>query len=57
MVLKNQQKIGKANGMPSLPIGPTHVKKVGKVFSVDVFRAGHLFTFGSRRQGNVLIGS
>ena len=57
MVLKNQQKIGEANGMPSLPTGPTQVTKAGNVFSVDVLRAAHLFTFGSRGQGNVLIGS
>ena len=48
MVLKNRQKIGKANGMPSLPTWPTQVTKTGNVGSVDVFRAAHLFTFGPR---------
>ena len=57
MVSKNQQKIGEANGMPSLAIGPTEVTKTGNVGSVDVFRAAHLFTFGPRGQGNALRGS
>ena len=48
MVLKNRQKIGEANGMPSLPTLPTQVTKTGNVGSVDVFRAAHLFTFGPR---------
>ena len=48
MVLKNRQKIGKANGMPSLPTWPTQVTKTGNVGSLDVFRAAHLFTFGPR---------
>ena len=48
MVSKNQQKIGEANLMPSLPTGPTQVTKTGNVGSVDVFRAGHLSTFGPR---------
>ena len=48
MVLKNRQKIGKANGMPSLPTWPTQVTRTGNVGSVDVFRAAHLFTFGPR---------
>ena len=39
MVLKNRQKIGEANGMPSLPTWPTQVTKTGNVGSVDVFRA------------------
>ena len=39
MVSKNQQKIGEANGMPSLPIMPTNVALRGNVGSVDVFRA------------------
>ena len=57
MVSKNQQKIGKANGMPSLPAGPTKVTKTGgNMGSVDVFRAGHLYTFGPRGQGNALRG-
>ena len=54
MVSKNQQKIGEANGMPCLPTGPTKVTKTGNVFSVDVFRVAHLFTFGPRGQGNAL---
>ena len=48
MVLKNRQKIGEANGMPSLPTSPTQVTKMVNVCSVDVFRAAHLFTFGPR---------
>ena len=48
MVLKNRQKIGESNGMPSLPIWPTQVTKTGNVDSVDVFRAAHLFIFGPR---------
>ena len=48
MVLKNRQKIGEANGMPSLPTRHTQVTKTGNVGSVDVFRAAHLFTFGPR---------
>ena len=48
MVSKNQQKIGEANGMPSLPTSPTQVTKTGNVGSVDVFRAAYLFTFGPR---------
>ena len=52
MVSKNQQKIGEANGMPSLPTRPTQVTKTGNVGSVDVFRAAHLSTFGPRGQGN-----
>ena len=57
MVSKNPQKIAEANGMPSLPTGPTQVTKTGNVGSVYVFRATHLSTFGPRRQGNVLRGS
>ena len=57
MVSKNQQKIGEANGMPSVPTGPTQVTKTGNVGSVDVFRAAHLFTFGPRGQGISLRGS
>ena len=48
MVLQNEQKIGEANGMPSLPIVPTQVTLKGNVGSLDVFRAAHLFTFGPR---------
>ena len=32
--LKNQQKIGEANGMPSLSIVPTQVAKTGNVGSL-----------------------
>ena len=46
MVLKNQQKIGDSNGMPSLPIVPTQVALRGNVGSVDAPRTAHLFTFG-----------
>ena len=55
MVSKNPQKIGKANGMSILPIGPIQCTKTGNVGSVDVFRAPHLFTFGPRGQGNALV--
>ena len=48
MLLQNEQKIGEANGMPSLPIVPTQVTLKGNVGSLDVFRAAHLFTFGPR---------
>ena len=48
MVSKNQQKIGKANGMLSLPTSPTQVTKTENVASMDVFRVAHLFTFGPR---------
>ena len=57
MVSKNRQKIGEANGMPSLHTWPTQVTKTGNVGSVDVFRAAHLFTFGPRGQGISLKGS
>ena len=57
MVSKHPQKIGQANGMPSLPTGPTQVTKTGYVRSVDVFRAAHLSTFGPRGQVNALRGS
>ena len=40
--------------MPNVPTGPTQVTKTGNVGSVDVFRAGHLSTFGPRGQGNAL---
>ena len=50
MVSKNQQKIGEANGMSSLPIVPTQVALRGNVGSLDAPRA-HLFTFGHRWQG------
>ena len=48
MVLKNQQKLKEANGMPRQPIVPTQVTLKGNVGSLDVFRAAHLFTFGPR---------
>ena len=54
MVSKNPQKIGEANGMLSLPTGPTQVTKTGNVVFVDVFRAAHLFTFDPRVQCNAL---
>ena len=46
--LKNQQKIGEANGMPILPIVPTQVTLMGNVGSLDAPRTAHLFTFGPR---------
>ena len=48
MVSKNQQKIGEANGMPSLPIVPTQVTLRERVGSLDAPRTAHLFTFGPR---------
>ena len=39
MVSKNPQKIGEANGMPSLPIVPTQVTLRGSVGYVDAPRA------------------
>ena len=56
MVSKNPQKIKEANGMPSLPTGPTQVTKTGNGGSADVFKAAHLFTFCPRGQGNALSG-
>ena len=44
MVSKYLQKIKEANGMPSLPTGPTQVMKTGNVGSADVFKAAYLFT-------------
>ena len=55
--LKNLAKKGEANGMPSLPTGPTQVTKTGNVGYVDIFWVAHLFTFGPRGQGNALRGS
>ena len=52
MVSKNQQQIGEANGMPSLPIVPTQVALRVNVGSLDAPRAFQLFTFGPR--GRVL---
>ena len=57
MVSKNQQKIGEANGMSSLPIVPTQVALRGNVGSLDAPRASQLFTFGPRAQGVALRGS
>ena len=59
MVSKNQQKIGEANGMPSLPTGPTQVTLRGKdiVGSLDAPIASQLFTFGPMGQGIALRGS
>ena len=57
MVLENRQKIGKTNGMPSLPIVPTQVAFRGNVGSLNAPRASQLFTFGPRGQGNALRGS
>ena len=57
MVSKNQQKIGEANGMPSLPIVPKQVVLRGNVGSLDAHRASKLFTFGPRGQDIVLRGS
>ena len=57
MVSKNQQKIGKANGMPILATRPTQVTKTGNVGSLDAPSASQLFTFGPRKQGNALRGS
>ena len=52
MVSKNQQKIGEANVLPSLPIVPTQVALRRNVVSLDAPRATQLFTFGPR--GKVL---
>ena len=57
MFSKIQQKIGEANGMPSLPIGPTQVTKTANVGSVDVFRVADVFIFGLRGNCNALRGS
>ena len=48
MISKNQQKIGEANAMPSLPIVPTQVTLKGNVGSLDAPRTAHLFTSGPR---------
>ena len=57
MVLENRQKIGKTNGMPSLPIVPTQVTLKGNEGSLDAPRTAHLFTFVPRGQGISLRGS
>ena len=54
MVQKNQKKIGKANGMPSLQIVPTQVTLRGNVGSLDAPRASQLFMFFPRGQGIAL---
>ena len=48
MVSKNQQKIGWAYGMPSLPIVPTQVALRENVGSLDAPRAPQLLTSGPR---------
>ena len=57
MVWKNRQKIGEANGMPSLPIVHTQVTLKGNVGSLDAPRTAQLFTFGPRGQDILLRGS
>ena len=57
MVSKNRQKIGKANGMPSLPTWPTQVTLKGNVGSLDAPMTAQLFTFVPRGQGVSLRGS
>ena len=57
MVSKNQQKIGEANGMPSLPIVPIQVALNINVGSLDSDRASQLLTFGPKLKGNGLRGS
>ena len=57
MVSKNQQKIRKENGMPSLPTWPTQVTLRENVGSLDATRTAKLFTFGPRGQGISLRGS
>ena len=57
MVSKNHQKIGEANGMPSLPIVPIQVTLKGNVGSLDPPRTAQLFTFGPRGQGISMRGS
>ena len=56
MVSKNQQKIGEANGMPSLPIVPSQVTLSRNVGSLDAPRATQLFTFEPRGHGIALRG-
>ena len=48
MVSKNRQKIGKDNGMPSVPTWPTQVTLRENVGSLHTPRTEHLFTFGPR---------
>ena len=55
--LKNQEKIGEARGMPSMPIVPTQVTLRGNVGSLDAPKASQLFTFGPRVQAIALRGS
>ena len=55
--LKNQQQIGEASCMPSLPTWPTQVTLRENVGSLDAPRTAHLFTFGPMGQGISLRGS
>ena len=55
--IKNPQKIGKENGMPSLQILPTQVTLRGNVGSLDAPIAAQLLTFGTRGQSIALRGS
>ena len=55
--LRKSEKIGEANGMPSLPIVPTQVGLRGNVGSLDAPSASQLFTFGPMGQGIALRGS
>ena len=48
--LKNQQKVGEANGMLHLLIVPTQVTLRGNVCSLDASIVARLFTFGPRGQ-------
>ena len=57
MVSKNLQKICEANGMPSLPIVPTHIALRGNVGALDALRASQPFRFGAREQSIALRGS
>ena len=57
MVPNNLQKIGKANGMPSLLIVPTQVMLRNNVGSLDASSVYQLFTFGARGLSIALRGS
>ena len=48
MVPKNLQKIGEANGMPSLLVVSKRVMLRNNVGSLDASRSSQLFTFGAR---------
>ena len=54
MVSKNQQKIGKAFGILSLPFVPTKVTLRGNVGYLDTPRESKPFTFDPRGQGIAL---